>query len=208
MSVADLPLTWFQRPAQRAPKPYGVPALLDATTEEHRMKEIVNAIEPLFANEHFVEGLRQLVSRHGGDVAPSILFGPQDDEAQGPHIMVIDRRVVCDGRVVDLHRRPKTLAVFRAFCRTGSRFLSRDDLVERLYAMRIGPEHSRRIIECHYNNAIKMVSRARIEATVHLGGTRDAGIEWFVYDHGLKGWHFHRVHSYYRRLRLSRGLDS
>ena len=168
------------------------------------MHDIARVIEPLIANEEFIADLREIVGRYGGDLATldagltqAETFG---ESVFGLNLMVVDRRIYCEGRMVDFSRRPKTLAVFRAFCRSTDGFLSRTDMVERLYGLKLGAHHSRRMVECHYNNTIKMVSRARIEATKHLGGARDLGIEWFVYDHALRGWHFYRQHPYYRRM--------
>lgn len=169
------------------------------------MNEIAKVLEPLIANELFVGDLRELIVRHGGDVATldaGILRAEQLEGHGSMGLIVVDRRVYCAGRVVDLSRRPRTLAVFRAFCRSANGFLSCDELVERLYGVKIGAQHSRRMVQSHHNNAIKMISRARIEAMMHLGSTRDVGVEWFVYDATLKGWHLHRWHPYYRQAAM------
>ncbi len=119
-----------------------------------------------------------------------------------PRILVVDRRVSCDGLTLDLARRPLTLRLFQLFVEADGEMIQRDDLVSRLYEIDAS-HHSERFVESLLGNAIKLISRSRALAGACLTGRQHVGMEWFPYDQERKCWSLYRLLNRYWLDRLS-----
>jgi hypothetical protein len=114
-----------------------------------------------------------------------------------PRISVVDRRVLCNGRVLDLARRPTTLSLFQLFSVAPTQELSRDELLRSLYGDEIADRASPRYLESLHGNVVKLVSRARILANAFLSQGPEAGIEWFVFNSERRSWRLYQLQSSY-----------
>lgn len=123
-------------------------------------------------------------------------------EAILPRVAVRDRRVFCNGAVLDLARRPLTLKLFEAFCRAKDQQLTREELLERVYLLGDIAKRSERYLESIHANSVKLISRARTLACAYLTAGPGSGVEWFVYDQDLKTWSLYRVSNKYLAARL------
>jgi hypothetical protein len=119
-----------------------------------------------------------------------------------PRVTVVDRRVLCNGASLDLARRPLTLRLFQAFCEAPGFHLTRDEVVRRVYQLSDDQARSERFLESAYNNAVKLISRARIMAAAYLGRAAGQGIEWFVHDQEQRVWSLYRLRTQYLAERL------
>lgn len=147
--------------------------------------------EPLLNNLEFLRAIHDVVQRFSPQMQNLLLSSPlQADEM--PLVLIIDRQVICLGRLLDLSRKPSVMQVFRAFCLSESLFVTSEHLLRHIYDLKDLGEYSERYLESLHNNVVKMVSRARIEANISFGRRDATGWEWFAYDPYLKGWHFCR----------------
>lgn len=105
-----------------------------------------------------------------------------------PYVAVTDRRVVCNGRALDLARRPLALRVFEAFLAAPSASLSRDEVVAIVYpGWREAPRTERYEHSC-IGNTVKMLSRCRQLAQHALSNGSCAGLRWLPYDAETRTW--------------------
>jgi hypothetical protein len=122
-----------------------------------------------------------------------------------PRITVVDRRVLCNGRILDLARRPTTLSLFRLFCAAPRQEVSREDVLRELYGDEVADRASPRYLESLHGNIVKLVSRARILASAFLSQGPERGIEWFVYSPERRSWRLYQLQSdYVARRQLTR----
>ena len=104
-----------------------------------------------------------------------------------PRLTVLDRRVFVNGLALDLSHRPLMLRLFQAFAESRDGWLTREDLLLRVYRVRV-QQRSERYIEAVLANAVKLVSRARAVSASFLAQSGGPGYEWFVYDGDRKAW--------------------
>lgn len=116
-----------------------------------------------------------------------------------PLVQIDGDFVIYDRRRLDLSRKPKALALFRAFLEAPELFLSGEELLELLYGARAGDRRSRRYLKCCSESMVKLLSRARLAATTAFGGSKELRLQWFAFDPALKGWHLYRVSDSYLR---------
>ena len=121
-----------------------------------------------------------------------------------PRINVRKHQVICNNSSLDLTRRPMTLRLFDVFCNAPNHERSRDDLLMEVYRIKDLNSHTERYVESVYNNGVKLISRARILATMHLSFAVSHGIEWFVYDQERKIWCLYRLRNEYLSDHLGR----
>ncbi|MBM4253221.1 MAG: hypothetical protein FJ146_14725 [Deltaproteobacteria bacterium] len=140
------------------------------------------------------ESLRALImdQRNVPKVLPTIRFGHD--------------YLICNGASLDLHDRPVTMRLFRAFCRSPTLECSREDLLTQVYRIRYPDYCTDRYVEAVYAKTVKLISRARILATTILSHAVGFGIEWFVYDQERKIWCLYRMRNEYLNQKL--GLSS
>jgi len=119
-----------------------------------------------------------------------------------PMVTVREQRVICNGASIDLSRRPLTLRLFQVFCAAPHVERTREDLLTMIYRINDLATRSPRYVESVYNNAIKLISRARILAMTHLSYAVGNGVEWFVYDQERKTWCLYRLRPRYLSDRL------
>jgi hypothetical protein len=162
-----------------------------------RYDELVRRAELFTRIEQLVVG--RAADQRGSNVRPLTRHRAVLDL---PRIVVMDRRVLCDGRTLDLARRPLTLKLFELFVSAEKEVIQRDALVAALYGVE-ADGHSDRYAQSLLGNAIKLVSRARAVAASVLTGPEHAGLEWFPYDHERMCWSLYRLHHRYWIDRLS-----
>lgn len=126
---------------------------------------------------------------------------PDAGELAPPLVHICGDSVVCDRRRLDLSRKPKALALFRAFLEAPEMFLSSEELLESLYGAGVWDKRSRRYRGSCHESMVKLLSRARIAATTAFGGSKELGLEWLAFDPALKGWHLYRLSNSYLRQR-------
>jgi hypothetical protein len=108
--------------------------------------------------------------------------------AKPPHIAVIDGKLFCNTAYIDLSCRPLMLRLVAAFCATDGQKLSREDILKCVYLIGAPSDYSARYLDAKYRNAVRLMSRARKIAELHLSsGDRDK-IEWFIYDQRQQLW--------------------
>jgi hypothetical protein len=118
-----------------------------------------------------------------------------------PLVQICGDGVVCDRRRLDLSRKPKALALFRAFLEAPEMFLSSEELLGLLYGAGVWNKRSRRYRGSCHESMVKLLSRARIAANTAFGGSKELGVEWLAFDPALKGWHLYRLSNSYLRQR-------
>jgi hypothetical protein len=113
--------------------------------------------------------------------------GAPRPESRRPRLVILDRRVVCHGRYLDLKRRPLTLRLFKAFCSAPHGRLSRREVAAALYDFDPGAR-SERYVESLQANCTKLVSRARLLATETFGPVTAPTVRWLPFDARTGTW--------------------
>lgn len=111
---------------------------------------------------------------------------------QWPRIFVRSGRVYCDGRVLDLARRPLMLKLFQVFCRNPNHEVGRHELVDEVYGEFELGARSSRLRESLHHNIVKLLSRARRLAEKNFGG-KGMPFEWFLYQPQRQVWQLFRL---------------
>jgi hypothetical protein len=108
-----------------------------------------------------------------------------------PTILIINRRIVCNGISVDLSRRPAILQLVRLFLQAGAVPLSREDILIGLYGHLDDEKITRRYRESLIANVVKSVSRTRNFLNQHFS---EVGVEldWLLYDATERVWHLYQ----------------
>lgn len=91
------------------------------------------------------------------------------------------------------------LRLFQALCTSPDGTLARDEIPAKVYQIDDFDSRSARYVQAVHANAAKLVSRARILATMHFGKSVGPGVEWLAYDHGRKTWSLYRLREEYFR---------
>ena len=120
-----------------------------------------------------------------------------------PQVFVEDRSVVCNGASLDLASRPLMYRLFRALCSAPDLTIGREQLAEQVYLIKDAATRTERFMTSVYANGIKLVSRARILASTHLGPVVGQGVEWLVHDQDRKRWCLYRLRTGYLVEQLS-----
>lgn len=163
-------------------------------------------------NQHFsdeiktIQGKKFLNSENSNNSYPAL---PTDSVAlpicvhsRSPVIEIIEKVIKCDHRQLNLSRCPKLLRLFEVFLESDHSGISRIELIRRIYGMPSSSRFSMRQEQNRSANLVKLLSRARIMATMVLGGPRDVGLDWFTFDASLDGWHLYTITSPYIRSRI------
>lgn len=115
---------------------------------------------------------------------PAVLVSPRHGP---PRLSVLDRRIFVNGFGLDLSRRPLMLRLFQAFTSSPDGWMTRDDLLRRVY--RVRPEqHSERYVDSVMANAVKLVSRSRAVTAKFLATCAGPEYEWLAYDSDRRAW--------------------
>jgi len=113
---------------------------------------------------------------------------------QPPHIAVIDAKFFCNTAYVDLRGRPLMLRLVAAFCAADGQKLSREEILKCVYLIDAASDYSARFLDAKYRNAVRLMSRARKIAELHLSSRVSYKIEWFIYDQRRQIWYLFRPH--------------
>jgi hypothetical protein len=122
-----------------------------------------------------------------------------------PHILpkftMADDMLYCDGRTLDLTRRPLTRKLIRAFLARPEQFISRKELVDIVYGNFDIANKSTRFSDALKQNITKMVSRVRALTEDAFNRPGIPWIEMFVYIPDEEGWCFYRLKNSYLKRR-------
>lgn len=190
----------------RGPSPRGAPDRIEEIARLRKVKVVTidnswETIQPYLDNPRFLRDLRSYLAHFiQTDQTPDDeMTRPDAGQLASPLIRICGDYVVCDGHRLDLARKPKALALFRAFLEAPEMFLSSDKLLESLYGAGVWRKRSRRYRGSCHESMVKLLSRARIAATRAFGGPKELGLEWIAFNPSLKGWHLYRLSHPYPR---------
>lgn len=110
-------------------------------------------------------------------------------EGAMPRVVIIDRRVFCNGASLDLARRPMMLKLFRVFCDARGGRITRAEILRRIYGVTPGSDHSPRFREAMYQNGVKLISRTRAEAQAAFGRAVGPDVDWMRFDPAERAWY-------------------
>ena len=124
---------------------------------------------------------------------------PQTQESSGqilPRISIKDCDVVCNGMIIPLGRKPLTKKLFEIFIENRGAPVKRWALIEGIYGAL--PEGcSSRYRKALEQNFIKLISRARALADMHVNRSELKWIEWFCFNQESECWEFFRLTNEY-----------
>lgn len=96
---------------------------------------------------------------------------------------------------IDLSRKPMIYKTFEFFLKHRNDSVSWEKAAKYLYGLEDKGELSHRLWLSYHQNAIKLISRARILAEKHLPASRQiSGWEWFPYDNKKQSWRLYRIY--------------
>jgi hypothetical protein len=110
-------------------------------------------------------------------------------ESTRPKVYLRDNKILFDGQVLNLSARPLCEKLFELFLSAENNVLDRKTLVEAIYEVNLREVKSTRMLDSLYNNAVKLVSRARKLANEELSS--GGNIKWFV--HLNDEWHLFQI---------------
>ncbi|TWW09912.1 hypothetical protein E3A20_09590 [Planctomyces bekefii] len=126
--------------------------------------------------------IAELIQR-GGEEAPVRSSG-----SAMPRLMVGDHKIWLNGHSLDLSRRPLMIRMFRIFVEKPGQWVTREELVERVYGISTTGDRSVRFLGSVKTNSVKLVSRARLVTGKFLETHGGEAFEWFVYDGDRRAW--------------------
>ena len=144
---------------------------------------------------NIVPVLYELIDRSTGrsvGYSGSFCEPPRALKGQLPDVEFADGVMYVGNRHLDLRRRPQIARLFAAFCASGNKPISRDELLAKVYENAgNGTNCSRRLLESRRAAIVKMVGKARRLVRKRFGEAF-GHVEWLTYKPEHEGWRLMR----------------